>query len=98
VKLLTVLGLGAVKLWAAIPAGLALRPHPLGVGIAAAIGAILGVLVVLMLGEQVRTRLLRWHERGEDRQRGRIYRIWTRYGLVGLGLLAGITRSIGAEA
>jgi membrane protein YqaA with SNARE-associated domain len=88
VKLLTVLGLGAIELWTAIPAGIALKLHPLVVGITAAIGAILGVLVVLMLGERIRTRLLRRHDRGKDRQHGRIFHVWTRYGVVGLGLLA----------
>ena len=54
IKLLTVLGLGALELWAAIPAGLALELHPIAVGIAAAAGAILGALAVALLGGRVR--------------------------------------------
>lgn len=87
-KLLAVLGLGALELWAAIPAGWALQLHPLVTGIVAAIGAILGVLVVLTLGEGVRTWLLRRHGRGGGGRHGRIYGIWLRYGVIGLGLLA----------
>lgn len=88
-KLLTVLGLGAIELWAAIPAGLALRLHPMAVGITAAIGAMVGALVVVLLGERVRTWLVRRRGGKEGKERHRlIYRIWHRYGVIGLGLLA----------
>ena len=88
---MTVLGLGAAELWAAIPAGLGLRLHPLAVGTAAAIGAMLGVVAVVLLGGRLRTWLVRRHGRKEQegqRQHGLIYRVWDRYGVIGLGLLA----------
>jgi hypothetical protein len=87
-KVLMVLALAAVELWTAIPAGLALDLHPVLIGVVSAAGAILGVLVVLVVGGGVRARLLRRFGGGEKRQHGRIYRIWVRYGVVGLGLLA----------
>ena len=88
-KLLTILGLGAVELWAAIPVGLALQLHPVAVGITAAIGAILGASAVVLLGERVRTWLVQRHGgKEEKREHGLIYRIWHRYGVIGLGLLA----------
>ena len=88
-KLLTILGLGAVELWAAIPVGLALQLHPVAVGITAAIGAILGASAVVLLGERLRTWLVQWHGgKEEKREHGLIYRIWHRYGVIGLGLLA----------
>lgn len=59
VKLFTVVGLGAVELWAAIPAGFALRLHPVVTGIAAGGGATLGAFVVILLGERLRARLWR---------------------------------------
>lgn len=86
-KLLTVFGLGAVELWAAIPAGFVLQLHPLETGIAAATGAILGVMVVLKLGERMRTILMH-NRKSEDKKLGRIHRIWDRYGVQGLGMLA----------
>jgi hypothetical protein len=86
-KVLMVLGLAAVELWTAIPAGLALDLHPVLIGVVSAAGAILGVVVILILGERVRSWLLR-KRGGEKSQHGRIYRIWVRYGVVGLGLLA----------
>lgn len=55
----------------------------------AATGATLGALVMLVLGENVRNRLLRLHyKRGKDEKRGYIDRIWTRFGVIGLGLLS----------
>lgn len=88
IKLLIVFGLGAVELWAAIPAGLALRLHPLVTGITAATGAIAGVLFVLMLGKPIRAWLVSRHSGEGERQHKRIYRIWAKYGAIGLGLSA----------
>ena len=87
-KVLTVLALGAVELWTAIPTGLALQLHPLVIGVVSAVGAILGVVVVVVLGEGVRTRLLKRHAGSGRGPGGRINRIWVRYGVAGLGLLA----------
>jgi hypothetical protein len=90
-RLLTIIALGAVELWAAIPAGLALKANPVVVGVAAAGGAMLGVLVVVLLGEHVR-RWLAGRHRGEREtgSRGLIRLIWDRYGVIGLGLFAPI--------
>lgn len=88
-SLLAVLGLGAVELWAAVPAGLALRLHPLVIGCTAALGAVLGILAMGLMGERVRLWLLR--RRGaENGNRGyrRARELWVRYGVVGLGLTA----------
>lgn len=90
-KLLTVLALGASgELWAAMLVGLALQLNPIAVGTAAAIGDILGALVVVLLGQRVRIWLVRRHGgKKEDKgQHGLIYRTWRRYGVIGLGLLA----------
>lgn len=88
IKLLTVLGLGAVELWAAIPTGFALQLHPVTIGITAALGAMLGALAVILLGERVRAWLIRRHSGKEEKgQQGLIYRIWHCYGVIGLGLL-----------
>lgn len=88
IKLLTVLGLGAVSLWAAIPAGLALQLGALVTGITSAIGAILGVLVILVLGERIRRLMHRNYCEVKEGHRGRMCGIRERYGVAGLGLLA----------
>ena len=88
IKLLTILGLGAVELWAAVPAGLALQLHPVAVAVTAAIGAMLGTMVVVLLGERMRSWLVQRHGGKEEKGRhGLIYRVWHRYGVIGLGLL-----------
>ncbi len=89
-NLLMVLGLGAIELWGAVPIGLALRLHPLVVGVTAATGAMLGAAVVVALGEHARSWLAR-HRGGRQEAPGRprlIHQVWRRYGVIGLGLLA----------
>ena len=88
-KLLTVLGLAAIELWAAIPAGLALRLPPVAVGVTAALGAMLSSAAAVLLGERVRAWLMTRHggRKGQGRS-GSIQRVWQRYGVIGLGLLA----------
>jgi hypothetical protein len=88
-SLLAVFGLGAVELWAAVPAGLALQLHPVAIGCTAALGAVLGIMAMGLMGERVRLWLLRW--RGPERRgvrQGRITQLWARYGVIGLGLAA----------
>jgi membrane protein YqaA with SNARE-associated domain len=89
IQVLTVFGLGAVELWVAIPAGFAFQLHPVIVGFTAAIGAMLGVLAVIFLGERLRAWLIQRHgEKKEQGKSGIIHRIWHHYGIIGLGLLA----------
>lgn len=89
IELLTVLGLGAVELWAAIPMGFALGLHPLLIVTTATLGATLGAVVVLVLGKNIRNTLSRLHHKeGKDEKQGYIYKIWMRFGVIGLGLLA----------
>ena len=83
IKLLTVLGLGAVELWVAVPAGFALNLNPSVIAITAASGAVLGLLVILTLGERIRSKLLK-RVNNEDKRNKYINRIWDRYGVAGL--------------
>lgn len=88
-KLLPVIALATIELWAAIPAGLALGLDPFLVGLGASIGAILGTLIVVLVGERLRNWLVRRYSVKKERQKtGLIRKIWQRYGLIGLGLLA----------
>lgn len=88
-KLLSVIGLAMIELWAAIPAGLALGLNPLLVGLGAAVGAISGTLIVVLVGGKLRRWLYRRHSgKKAEQPSGLISKIWQRYGLIGLGLLA----------
>ena len=89
VKLLIVFGLGAVELWAAIPTGFALGLPPLITATVATLGAASAASVVLVLGDTLRITLLHLHHRStQDGKRGYIDRIWMRFEVIGLGLLA----------
>lgn len=88
-QLLTVFALAIVELWAAIPAGLALGLNPVLVGLCASAGAILSTVIVTLTGERLRNWLVRRHSRKKNPQQpGLVTRMWQRYGLIGLGLLA----------
>lgn len=87
IKFITVTGLGIIELWAAIPTGTALKLHPLLNGIASALGAIIGAVLVIYFGGRLRMWLLRKKQRAE-KNKGRIYTIWEKYGVIGLGMLS----------
>ncbi len=86
-KFITVTGLGIVELWAAIPAGTALNLHPLQNGLAAGLGAFIGVLLVIIIGDGLRNWLLKKKDKPHKNE-GQIYRIWEKYGVIGLGILS----------
>lgn len=87
VKLLIVFGIGAVELWVAIPAGFAMK-LPLAVtAITAASGAMLGLIIMLNVGERIRNKFLK-RVNTEGERNKYIHRICDRYGVAGLGLLA----------
>ncbi|MCA9896050.1 MAG: hypothetical protein KC615_23860, partial [Anaerolineae bacterium] len=83
--------------WSAIPAGLALGLSPLLVIAVTTISYVAGVAIVLLPGERIRAWVMRrWGRKSDDEQpNGRMQRIWDRYGVVGLGLLAPMT--LGAQ-
>jgi membrane protein YqaA with SNARE-associated domain len=89
IQLLIVFGLSIIELWAAIPAGFALNLNPIVIIVAAAAGSILGALIVIVAGEKIRNKILKWRY-GEKKghKQGNLYRIWSKYGVVGLGLLS----------
>ena len=87
--LLIVFGLGAVELWVAVPAGLALRIHPIAIASTAAAGGLVGVLVIGWTGDRVHAWLLqRRRATPGTHPNAALTRIWARYGVAGLGLLA----------
>ena len=88
-KLLTVFVLAAVALWSAIPVGLAAGLKPAMVLVVALVGNVASVTGVAMAGEQVRNWLLeRFGRKKTQRKDGVVWRIWHRYGVVGLALVS----------
>lgn len=88
IKLLSVFGFGMIGLWEGIPAGFALRLHPVVTGAISAAGSLSATLLVLLLGERVRSRLVRRPRQDENAvpKERLIDRVWRRYGIIGLGL------------
>lgn len=94
--LLSTFGMAFLYFWAAIPAGLALGLPPLVVIVTTVASYALGVAVVTLLGEGVRAWVLRrLGDRAVLKPDSFVGRIWERYGLIGLGLLAPVT--LGAQ-
>lgn len=89
IKLLSVFGLGMIGLWEGIPAGFALRLPPVVIGALSGAGSMSASLLVLLVGDRVRALLIRPRALdGGARPERLIDRVWRRYGVVGLGLLA----------
>ncbi|MCC7550963.1 MAG: small multi-drug export protein [Methanobacterium sp.] len=85
--ILIVFAVSFIELWLAIPLGLAMGVNPVIVIIAAASGDILAVICVAFLGENLRSRFLRWKYQDENAlKKSRLYEIWNKYGVIGLGL------------
>lgn len=87
-QVLAVAAIAFVELWAAVPAGIAMGlPAPL-VAAATFCGALLGITVVVVAGDRMRSWLLRRLGHGSAREGGRLRKVWDRYGVIGWGLLA----------
>lgn len=91
IKFITVTGLGIIELWVAIPAGTALKIHPVLNGIASGLGSIIGAVLVIFFGDRLRKWILKKKDKDKDKEeknKGKIYKIWQKYGVIGLGMLS----------
>lgn len=89
ISILTVFITALVELWFAIPLGLVLNLSPLITATTSALGSIAAVVIVAFAGSNLRNRFFKWRYRtDEDLKRSRIYKIWNKYGVIGLGLLS----------
>lgn len=86
-KWATVFGTSMLELWAAIPIGFVLQLSPVETAILSAAGAIVSGAIVIYLGGSLREWLLKRIEKKESRK-GRMARIWEKYGVIGLGFLS----------
>ncbi|MEP7284917.1 MAG: small multi-drug export protein [Chloroflexota bacterium] len=91
-KLASVFGLAFISFWTSIPAGIALGLAPLLVGVTAWLSYSVGVIIVVLLGEPLRVRLMaRFGGKAAANPDSPIRRAWDRFGLIGLSLLAPMT-------
>ncbi len=88
----SVFALAFFSFWTSIPAGIALGAPPVLVGLTAWLSYSSGVLLVALLGEPVRERLLRrFGRKATPNPNGLLGRAWKRFGVLGLALLAPVT-------
>lgn len=96
-KILTVAGLASFEIYAAIPAGFAFGLSPLTIFLATIAGGLSGVFVTAFLGDKLRRLFTKKRAVQEPKPKTGIgYRIWNKYGIIGLGVLG--TMTIGGPA
>jgi membrane protein YqaA with SNARE-associated domain len=94
-KILTVAGLASFEIYAAIPAGFALGLPPWIILFASVTGGLAGVFVAAFLGDSIRNFFNKNKLPKEVKPKtGLVYRLWNKYGIIGLGLLG--TMTVGA--
>ena len=94
-KTLTVAGLATFEIYAAIPMGFAFGLSPWTIFFATITGGLIGVFVAAFLGDKIRAFFYKNKPVKEKQNKHPvIYRIWNKYGIIGLGFLG--TLSVGA--
>jgi len=89
-KFFTVAGLATFEIYAAIPAGFAFSLSPLSIFFASVVGGIAGVYVATYLGDYLRKLFYKNKPKKEKPKTGVVYKIWDKFGVIGLGLLGTI--------
>lgn len=96
-KFFTVAALASFEIYAAIPAGFAFGLSPYVIFLASVTGGLAGVFVAAFLGDKVKAFIARFKKPKEEKPKsGMIFRIWEKYGIIGLGFLGTLT--MGAPA
>ena len=89
INILTIFCLGAFAPWMAVLTGIALNLNPWATFFTSSLGAIAGVIIILILGEPARHWLLKkYMKENNSLRKGRIYYIWKKYNIMGIGLIA----------
>lgn len=90
--IISTFGLAFFYFIAAIPAGTALQLPIWIAGLTAGVSYVAGVLVVVLIGAPLRERLTKRFNISTTHDPNKlIWRVWDRYGLIGLSLLAPVT-------
>lgn len=90
-KFLTVAALASFEIYAAIPAGFVFGMSPWLIFLASVTGGLAGVFVAAFLGDKIRRLFDKKTKRVAKPKTGLVYRIWNKYGVIGLGFLGTIT-------
>lgn len=91
-KVATVVALASFEIYAAIPAGFAFGLSAWIIFFASITGGLGGVFIAAFLGDKIRAFIAKYKKKKEEKPRtGIVYRIWDKYGIIGLGFLGTIT-------
>lgn len=91
-KIVTVAALASFEIYAAIPAGFAFGLSAWIIFFASITGGLAGVFVAAFLGDKIRSFIAKYKKQKKEKSRtGLVYRIWDKYGIIGLGFLGTIT-------
>lgn len=90
-EFLTVAALASFEIYAAIPAGFVFGLSPWLIFLASVTGGLAGVFVAAFLGDRIRRFFDKGKKKEPKPQTGLVYRIWNKYGIIGLGFLGTIT-------
>lgn len=90
-KILTVAGLATFEIYAAIPAGFAFGLSPWIIFFASLAGGLAGVFVAAFLGDKIRAFFSKNKPVKEKSKDSLVYRIWNKYGIIGLGFFGTFT-------
>ena len=93
-KFLTVAALASFEIYAAIPAGFVFGMSPWLIFLASVTGGLAGVFIAAFLGDRIRRVFNKKIQKEPKPKTGLVYRIWNKYGIIGLGFLG--TISVGA--
>ena len=94
-KLLTIAALATFEIYAAIPAGFAFGLASWSIFLSTAIGGLVGVFIAAFLGERIQRYFAKFRKpKTEKKEHKLIFRIWNKYGVVGLGFFG--TMTVGA--
>ena len=94
--IISIFGLAFLYFIAAIPAGVALQLPIWVAALTAGVSYAVGVVVVVLIGAPLRERLTKRFNISTTHDPNKlIWRVWDRYGLIGLSLLAPVT--LGAQ-
>jgi len=91
-KIATVIALASFEIYAAIPAGFAFGLSAWIIFFASITGGLAGVFIAAFLGDKIRAFISKYKKKKEEKPRtSLVYRIWNKYGIIGLGFLGTIT-------
>jgi membrane protein YqaA with SNARE-associated domain len=91
-EIASVVALASFEIYAAIPAGFAFGLSAWIIFFASITGGLAGVFVAAFLGDKIRSFVSKYKKKKEEKPKtGLVYRIWDKYGIIGLGFLGTIT-------